>query len=110
MSRKSGNRFSERTCAKVHANSRGVKSPNTGPTPDRTASAKGPTSLTIRARMAITSAKRGYFARVLFRPQRRPILQTHNPTVKKPVRICPTTGLEREEKMFAVIKTGGKQY
>jgi large subunit ribosomal protein L21 len=60
--------------------------------------------------MAITSAKRGYFARVLFRPQRRPILQTHNPTVKKPVRICPTTGLEREEKMFAVIKTGGKQY
>jgi large subunit ribosomal protein L21 len=36
--------------------------------------------------------------------------KTETPTVKKPVRPSPSTGLEREEKMFAVIKTGGKQY
>jgi large subunit ribosomal protein L21 len=36
--------------------------------------------------------------------------KTETPTVKKPVRIRPSTGLEREAKMFAVIKTGGKQY
>jgi large subunit ribosomal protein L21 len=36
--------------------------------------------------------------------------KTETPTVKKPVRIRPSTGFEREAKMFAVIKTGGKQY
>jgi large subunit ribosomal protein L21 len=36
--------------------------------------------------------------------------KTETPTVKKPVRIRPSTGLEREAKMFAVIKTGGRQY
>jgi large subunit ribosomal protein L21 len=35
---------------------------------------------------------------------------TQNPTDKKPVRTRPSTGIEREAKMFAVIKTGGKQY
>jgi large subunit ribosomal protein L21 len=35
---------------------------------------------------------------------------TQNPTDKKPVRPSPSTGIEREAKMFAVIKTGGKQY
>jgi large subunit ribosomal protein L21 len=35
---------------------------------------------------------------------------TQNPTDKKPVRTHPSTGFEREAKMFAVIKTGGKQY
>jgi large subunit ribosomal protein L21 len=40
----------------------------------------------------------------------RPTLK-HNPTAKKPVRNRPSTGIEHEdETMFAVIKTGGKQY
>jgi large subunit ribosomal protein L21 len=39
-----------------------------------------------------------------------PAKTTHNPTVKKPVRTLRAPGSNARQKMFAVIKTGGKQY
>jgi large subunit ribosomal protein L21 len=66
--------------------------------------------LTIGIRIAITPHSAGLLARLFVLAATAANRKTETPTAKKPVRTCPSTGIEREAKMFAVIKTGGKQY